>query len=54
METQSASAYCAWVITWIFCNACNPEFYWPVKCTPCLCQVCPKHGAHSTEKVHFI
>jgi len=54
METQSASAYCIWVITWTICNACNPEFYWPVKCTPCSCQVCPKHGAHSTEKVYFI
>jgi len=34
--------------------ACNPTFYWQVKCTPCSCRVCPRHGAHSTEKYPFL
>jgi len=51
MEKQSASAYFTWAITWTLCNACNPTFYWPVRCTPCSCRVCPMHGAPSTEKV---
>jgi len=38
----------------ILCNACNPTFYWPVKCTWCSCRVCTRHGAHSTEKVPFL
>ena len=53
MERQSASAYFAWDITWTLCNACNPTFYWPVRCTPWSCRVCPIPGAHSTEKVLF-
>jgi len=40
MEKQSASAYFARDITWTLCNACNPTFYWPVRCTPCSCRVC--------------
>ena len=34
-ERQSASAYFTWDITWTLCNACNPTFHWPVRCTPC-------------------
>jgi len=48
VERQSASAYFTWDITWTLCNACNPTFYWPVKCTPCSCRVCPRHGTKST------
>jgi len=54
VERQSATAYFTWNITWTLCNACNPTFYWQVRCTPCSCQVCPMHGAHSTEKVPFL
>ena len=50
---QSASAYYTWDITWTLCNACDPAFYWPVRCSPCSCQVCSMHGVHSTEKVPF-
>jgi len=54
MERQSASAYFTWIITWTLCNACNPTSYWPVRRTPCSCRVCPRHGAHSTEKAPFL
>ena len=54
MKRQSASAYFTWDITWTLFNACNPTFYWPVKCTQCSCRVCPRHGAHSTEKAPFL
>jgi len=54
VERQSASAYFAWDITWTLCNAWNPTFYWPFRCTPCSCQVYPKHGTHSTEKVPYL
>jgi len=53
VERQSASAYFAWDITWTLCSACNTTFYWPVRCTPCSCGKCPRHSAHSTEKVPF-
>jgi len=53
-ERQSAIAYFTRDITWTLCNACNPTFYWPVRCTPCSCRVCPMDGAHSTEKVPFL
>jgi len=32
-----------------FCNACNPTFYWSVRCTPCSCWVCPCMG-HTRQK----
>jgi len=51
---QSASAYFAWDVKWTLCNACNPTFYWPVRCTPWSRQAYPRHGAHSTEKVPFL
>jgi len=54
VERQSASAYFAWDITGTLCNAWNPTFYWPFRCTPCSCQVYPKHGTHSTEKVPYL
>jgi len=41
VERQSSSAYFTWDITWTVCNARNPTFYWPVRCTPCSCRVCP-------------
>ena len=50
---ESASACFTWDITWTLCNACNPTFYWPVRCTPCSCRVCLMPGAHSTEQVLF-
>jgi len=40
---QSESFYIAWDITWTLCNASNHTFYWPVKCIPCSCRVCPRH-----------
>jgi len=54
VERQSESAYFTLDITWTLCNACNPTFYWSVRCNPCLCGVCPRHGAHSTRKVPFL
>ena len=54
MERQSASAYFTWDITWTLCNACNPTFYWPVRCTPNSCRVCPMPWAHATEKAPFL
>jgi len=32
-----------------FCNACNPTFYWSVRCTPCSCWVWPCMG-HTRQK----
>jgi len=50
---KSASAYLTLDITWTLCIACNKSFCWPARCTPCSCRVCPRHGAHLTEKVPF-
>jgi len=54
VESQSASAHFTRDITWTLCNAWSPTFYWPVKCAPCLRWMCPRHGAHSTEKAPFL
>jgi len=53
VERQSASSYFTWDITWTLCNACNPTFYWLVRCTPCSCQVCPCMGYTRQKKYLF-
>jgi len=51
VERLSASAYFTCDITWTLCNACNPTLYWPVRCTPWSCWVCPCMG-HTRQKKH--
>jgi len=53
VKRQSASVYFTWDITWGLWNAWQ-TFFWPVKCIPCSFRVCPRHGAHSTEKASFL
>ena len=54
VERQSARAYFTWDITWTWCNACNPTFFWSVRCTLCSCRVCPQAwGTFDRKSAHF-